>query len=111
MLRQSIDKKTVLKMFKLREKGMTYEQISKKTGVCIKLVYQNLHQQTKQERQARNAEIVALRKEGYTHQQIADKVGCHRQTVGAVLQKQSDYVKGKKVTTSGARFTKPKKEN
>lgn len=103
-MRQSISEKTVMKMFKLRDKGLTYEQIAKKTGVCIKLVYQKLNQQTKQERQERNDKIIELRKEGLTHQQIADRVGCHRQTVGAVLQKQDGYVKGDKVTKNGARF-------
>jgi orotate phosphoribosyltransferase-like protein len=105
-LRQSIDEKTIQKIFKLRDKGLTYEQIAAKTGVCIKLVYQKLNQQTKQERQDRNDRIIALRKEGLTHQQIADEVGCHRQTVGSVLQKQDDYVRGNKVTKTGARFRK-----
>lgn len=105
-MRQAIDEKTIQKMFKLRDKGLTYEQIAEKTGMCIKTVYQKLNQQTKQERRDRNDKIIALRKEGLTHQQIADKVGCHRQTVGAVLQKQDDYVKGNKVAKTGTRFKK-----
>ncbi len=96
-MKTPISKKKLEKIYQLREKGLTYEQISKKVGVSMKAIYIRLNEKTKEEAKKRNERIIELRNQGMTHQEIADAVGCHRQTVGSVLAKQEGYVKGKAV--------------
>lgn len=102
-MRKRISPETVRRINRLREKGFSYDAIAKKTGVSLKAVYLMLNQKTKEEIINRNKQIIELRAKGMTHQEIADIVGCHRQTVGSVLQKQEGYVKGQAVDTRNRR--------
>ena len=94
-----------------RNKKQTYKQVAEAIDCSEVLVQRVLREESRLDKEKRDAKIIRLRKEGHTHEQIAKKVGCNRQTVGTVLQKADGYVKGLTFRKGGAYVRKDSSED